>query len=105
MFARSAGALVLAMTIGCSQGAEAADARIDYLGSTCATCHAEAEGGAIRSLKGESPADILAALRGFRDKPEPNGIMAAVVSGLDDRTLSDLADYVAATGGVPLASE
>ncbi len=72
---------------------------VQSLASTCANCHGtagKAIGTRLPRLAGQSEADLLASLKGYKDGSRPGTVMPQLAKGYTDQQLAQLAAYFAA---------
>ncbi|WP_431285022.1 c-type cytochrome [Humitalea sp. 24SJ18S-53] len=63
--------------------------------SSCLGCHGPARmGAAIPSLRGRDPAEVAAALRGFRDNSRPATVMDRLARGFSEPESQAIAAWV-----------
>jgi sulfide dehydrogenase cytochrome subunit len=91
-------AMTLALT---TLAANPAASQAPLVAQGCLGCHGAAgEGaGAIAALSGRPEAELLAALRGFRDGKRPGTIMGRIASGYSDAELRATAAWFASQPG------
>lgn len=72
---------------------------VQSLAATCANCHGTngvTVGARLPALAGQSEAELLAALKGFKDGSRPATVMHQISKGYTDQQLALLAGYFAA---------
>jgi cytochrome c553 len=72
---------------------------VQSLAATCANCHGTAGysvGTRLPRLAGQPEADLLAALKGYKDGSRPATVMHQIAKGYTDQQLAQLASYFAA---------
>ena len=77
---------------------ETADTLRGYmLGASCLNCHGDGgpDGSGIPSLAGRSAADIVLAMRQFRDGGRGATVMARLARGYSDEEIAELASWLA----------
>lgn len=87
-------ATALVLLIGCASAPAVADPARN-LAAACANCHGT-DGrslGVVPSLAGQSKANLLQALREFRDGKRPATIMHQLAKGYTEPQLELLSDY------------
>jgi cytochrome c553 len=88
---------VACLSLVCGSGVAAEAPRDRDLAAACMTCHGTDghSAGGMKSLAGQSKADLLADLKGFRDGSKPATIMHQISKGYSDEQLDAMAAYFA----------
>ncbi|GLK76537.1 hypothetical protein GCM10008171_17910 [Methylopila jiangsuensis] len=76
----------------------------EVVASRCAACHAAGSSDA-RILDGRPKADLAAALRGFRERPEPRSVMGSRTRLMTDAEIDAVAAYFAGRTAVERGRE
>ena len=85
-------ALLVAVTVQAAQGDPAAGKRKTL---TCNACHGQSGFKAMPRLGGQNAADLVAALRAYKEDRRAHATMRDVAHALSERDIADLAAYYA----------
>jgi len=95
---RSAGVAITAVMCGLVSVTHAASSQAPAGAAACSDCHPTSDqaGIPVPRLVGRNPADIVAAMQGFRSGQRQGTIMDRIAKGFSDEEIRAIADWLGA---------